>query len=473
MDNWKGGFLEMEQLRRIITAILAGALCMGMSLGVLAQEQPSEQPLVPLEEAASSGPVLASSFILGAPSNLEVSPQVLDAFQQAEEEAQQELPSDWVPSSFHGVWQGSFHTPLPNNMYFDDPVELHYIDHPEVPRLLLKIKSYEANYVPVAWTLEEGTLNITINEGPWTALATLSLSDSQTLSGTYTQYGKTYDLALHKTADEPEDLSQQPQFIFEGEGNPVWLERLRKYPAFNQGASQIPFTYELDAREKEQEFLTELGFQEQMFSDELELMRGMMDLVCDQVPHDGASGMPEEATDSLSVLRYAREKGGIECRGLSIILSEVLRACGIPAKPVMCIPYTDPCEDCHVVVHAWSSTLGRWVMLDPTYRLMLRDLDGNYLGIPEIRQALVDGTPLVPTDTAGHNGAPFYMSYYRAYMEKNMFRFSTLTNACFEGEKAPGNRWRMLAPKNYTVQYQWSRPEIVTTDASAFWAPPF
>ena len=72
-----------------------------------------------------------------------------------------------------------------------------------------------------------------------------------------------------------------------------------------------------------------------------------------------------------------------------------------------------------------SSDLGQWVMIDPTYRLMLRDQNGSYLSIPQVRDALVSGQVLVANETAGHNRAPFSMEYYRAYMTKNMFRFSS------------------------------------------------
>ena len=74
------------------------------------------------------------------------------------------------------------------------------------------------------------------------------------------------------------------------------------------------------------------------------MMQALLEVFCDRFPHDGASGMPEQ-TDVISILNYADQAEGIECRGQAAMFSAILRASGIPARVVRCLPYTDPRED--------------------------------------------------------------------------------------------------------------------------------
>ena len=218
------------------------------------------------------------------------------------------------------------------------------------------------------------------------------------------------------------------------------------------------------------------------------------------------------------------EPGAAGTGGLSVILAEMLRTCGIEAKAIMCIPSSEPCEECHVVVHAWSRSLNQWVMLDPTYRLILRNRDGRPMSLPMLREALANEEPLYPNSTAGRNGQPFSMEYYRAYMTKNTFRFACATDFYAGGDRfadtdqqidetvsaadvfgagnvgnlidssqaasdggagasssepaeqlkqlQESNPQHMLVPTEYKVPYRWSRSEIITTSAEDFWAAP-
>jgi len=409
-------------------------------------------------------------------------PSASDALQQPEQ-AQSELDKQGFPSgssgptceTLNGTWQGKLHTSLTEMTYFDDPIELNFIDDANQPRMYLTIRSYESAYtIPQGWSVGTGTVSFSFNEGPWVASVYLEIQeDGATLVGTYSQYGREYPLVMKKTSDEPVMKYREPQFTFEEKGIGIWQGYLKDYATFGTGGNPIPFTYELLDRQKTARLLAMADFEgvaNGTYNWDTELMRALLEQFCDTFRHDGASGMPEQ-TDLDAILDHAIAKGGIECRGLSAMFSAILRAYGIPAKPVMCLPYTDPCEDCHVLVHAWSYDMGKWVLIDPTYRLMLRDVNGVYLGIPEVRQAFVNGDVLVPNETAGHNLAPFSLEYYRAYMTKNMFRFSCLTSTTTAGETS-GNRTQMLVPLNYQIQYPWSRPETITRNATSFWAPP-
>lgn len=406
--------------------------------------------------------------------------------QKSEEPAKKEesflkYSQEEMLSHLGGVWKGSFHTRTAPGKYAEDEAQMSFIASSGNPRLFLVIDSYEANYLTPAWRIEDSELVFSFNDSYWSAMATLHFSDENTLTGTYAQYGEEFELQFEKLSSKPTDYSSQPQFIFEDEEYSVWRERLTKYPDFDPGSEKdfgtIPFTYELWRWDKSFPLVRDYGMADAIRGkSDVEQMIALLNLVCDNFRHDGSYGIPEgEDAAGLSaqtVINLCRQNGGIECRGLSIILSEMLRTSGIPAKPIMCIPSTDPCEECHVVVHAYSESLGQWIMLDPTYRLVLKDETGRYVDLPTLRRSLVSGAKLVANSNAGHNRMPFYMDFYRAYMTKNTFRFSCLTDFSYGSEGSENNQAQMLVPKGYPVPYAGSRPERVTTNAAAFWAPP-
>lgn len=362
--------------------------------------------------------------------------------------------------------------------FFNEPMTMDFsydANSPEKgPRLFLTANSNPAAYMyPREWRISGENLIIALDSGPVEATITVALSAEGVLTGTYLQKGQSMAMTMKRTSKTPVDFSGTPQFTFEGEADSVWYERLRDYPTYTETGASIPFQYELGVNSKNIRINTDYRvIKATQGKTDIQKMIVLLNLVSDNFQHDGASGMPEK-TDALSCIKYAQENGGsIECRGLSSILAEMCRMAGIPAKAVMCIPSKDPCEDCHVVVHAYSQSLGRWVMLDPTYRLILRDELGNYLDLPTLREKLISGETVVPNENAGRNGTRLYMDYYRAYMAKNMFRFSTLTQFSFDAANQPGNRENMLLPVDYVIPFLQYRTEKLTTSANEFWAVP-
>ena len=379
--------------------------------------------------------------------------------------------------ALHGTWQGSFHVVVAEGYYTEDLATINFINDGEDSELYLTVQTAEGNYVRLnSWEVEDETLSFSYNEDPWTCQVELSFTEDGNLAGTFSQYGKNYSTTFAKVSSQPTDLGTMPRYVFGGMSSSQWLDQLRAYPDYLENGTTIPFTYELGKKSNMAPFIQDYQVDALMqeASGDIEKMQVLLDVVCDNVLHDGASGMPLQQ-DALSVYRYSQEKGGVECRGLSIILAELCRDYGIPARSVKCAPAMADAEYCHVVVHAYSQDLGKWVMMDPTYHLMLRGTDGTYLSIPEVRQALINGDEMVANDQAGRNGRPFYMDYYRGYMAQNMFHFSTPLNASFgtdTTDTAIGGPVYALVPSGYSSTYAYYRNERPTYDARAFWEAP-
>ena len=149
-----------------------------------------------------------------------------------------------------------------------------------------------------------------------------------------------------------------------------------------------------------------------------------------------------------------------------LLLAQLLRAYGTPARHVTCLPYQDVFRDCHVVVEAYWREQGQWVMLDPTYCLAVRDGTGRWLSLWDLRKAIEQGGALVPRETICYNGGPYTMEEYRAYMAKNLFRFALVKELVHGGD----GEQTLLEPRGYSSELVPQQER--SHSAAAFWAAP-
>ncbi|WP_312640386.1 transglutaminase-like domain-containing protein [Hydrogenoanaerobacterium sp.] len=373
-----------------------------------------------------------------------------------------------------GTWKGSFYVVVGEAKYINDNVTMNFVNSKEGHKIYLTVASCDAAYLkPNEWHLEDGRLVYTFNDGPWQANVSLRFENDKTLVGVYEQYGSRHDVRFVKTSATPVDLGLQPQFSFEGISANDSLKKLREYPGYTNAGGGIPYTYELGNRNKLKAAINTYALDELMNAqeDDVSKMTALLNWVCNNFRHNGESGMPEKQ-DAQSVMQYSKRMGGVECRGLSIILSEMLRAYGVPAKSIKCAPASANSEFCHVVVHAYSKELKQWIMLDPTYRLILKNDKDTYVSLPMLRESLINGTKLVPNENAGRNGRPFYLDFYRAYMTQNSFHFSSATNFSSGSEGSAGNLVNALVPAGYPATYAYYRSERPTNSSDEFWKLP-
>lgn len=468
--------------KKWIALLLAAGICMNSSMLVLANVQEGEpDPLTPM---ATMTPRVSATPRPTATPRASATPKATAGSTNASTAATQNskttnmlvnktsYTNEQMLSMLNGKWEGVLHVTTVPGVYVNDPITLNFLT--EKREVFVTVKSYDAIYFkPNTWSVGKSQLTLSIGQGKWEGKLTLWFEDESNLVGAYEQYGRRFEQRLVKTSETPTDYTDTTQFVFEGIPYETWYAEMAKYSEFqNGGGSVIPYKYELGNWEKavtrNDSFPTAAL---DAATDDVEKMLLLMDYICDNFQHDGLSGMPDD-WDSKSIEAYYQERGGIECRGLSVMFTELLLAAGIPAKSVMCVPYLDPSEECHVLVQAYSQSRQQWIMLDPTYRLILKNSSGQYVNLMMFREALITGEELIPNDNAGHNSMPFYMPYYRAYMTKNAFRFSNATEFYPGSENSTSNVENMLTPKNWMVPYQYSRPERLTKDIAAFWAPP-
>lgn len=124
--------------------------------------------------------------------------------------------------------------------------------------------------------------------------------------------------------------------------------------------------------------------------DEISKMKRIMLWLHDNIRHDGGGGIPQVPRNAIALYEACKkQERGLNCRGLAIMLSEMYMAMGWPSRFLTCeskMYGTD--HDCHVINMVWSSELGKWVWMDPTFNAFVTDENGLLLHPGEVRQRI-------------------------------------------------------------------------------------
>lgn len=208
--------------------------------------------------------------------------------------------------------------------------------------------------------------------------------------------------------------------------------------------------------------------------DELSKIIRILNFAHNTIRHDGNNSALSEF-DAIDLYNYNKSTGkGINCRHLAITLNEMYLSMGIPSRYVTCMPKDPRDQDCHVINCVWSSQLEKWIWIDPTFNAYVKDENGVFLSIAEVRERLIDGRPLVLNEDANWNNEikQTKEDYLETYMAKNLYWLSCATEYCFNPEsryRYTGNKYVVLIPIEFEV---FGHTDYITTDAEYFWQAP-
>lgn len=211
--------------------------------------------------------------------------------------------------------------------------------------------------------------------------------------------------------------------------------------------------------------------------DELSKILNLLTFVHNTIPHDGMNGIPEPRTTMAMVDSCRLYQRGLNCRGLAIVLNDCYLAMGFKSRFVTCMPkvYID---DCHVINAVYSTTLDKWLWVDPTNNAWVTDENGTMLGIAEVRERLRDGHPLRLNEEANWNNQQKITQekYLDNYMAKNLYCLICVDASKYGAEvKVNGAvdvNYYGLTPTGARPRYDDSDPHFVTDD-SWFWQSPY
>jgi hypothetical protein len=155
--------------------------------------------------------------------------------------------------------------------------------------------------------------------------------------------------------------------------------------------------------------------------------------------------------NAAALLDYAFNNGedcGINCKALSVILSQCLNSLGIKSRIVYLFPCSPYDTDNHVVCEVFIASMNKWIMLDPTFCLYFKDTADNPLGIYEIRTLLSEQCDLYYFDNAHYNNNGFDIKETIAYYAKNLFFIQIPEH---QGEFIGSNRAISIVPFGYDL----------------------
>lgn len=208
--------------------------------------------------------------------------------------------------------------------------------------------------------------------------------------------------------------------------------------------------------------------------DEISKILNILHFVHKAIRHDGGNYALCEF-DAIDIYNYHKSTGkGVNCRHLAIALNEMYLSMGIPSRYVTCMPYDEKDQDCHVINSVWSSQYQKWIWIDPTFEAYVKDENGNFLSIQEVRERLIEGRPVFLNEDANWNNENKQTKeyYLDSYMAKNLYWFDCVTNYCFNPEsryRYVENKHVVLTPSTYENSSDWA---VIIHDADYFWQPP-
>ena len=209
--------------------------------------------------------------------------------------------------------------------------------------------------------------------------------------------------------------------------------------------------------------------------DEVSKIKNVLTYIHNKILHDGQHPNPSGEQNSINMAEACKDGSrGLNCRGLVTVLNECYLSLGIPSRVVTCMPKTF-ISDCHVINAVYSTTLGKWLWIDPTNNAWVMDEAGNLLGIQEVRERLRDGRPLVLNEEANWNNKSkkTVQEYLYKYMAKNLYYLNCWLRYEFNTESNGYNEklYVNLMPTGFDTKVENPR-NLRVNDDEWFWQAP-
>ena len=267
-----------------------------------------------------------------------------------------------------------------------------------------------------------------------------------------------------------------------------WEKILKKYRTYKAIESKLTHFIYVD---EDWEYLPQLKEKYKLDSiagpgDDVSKLINLMKWVHKTIRHDGNSGEPEDRHADALIELSKKRRIGLNCWMLSTVLNEIYLAMGFKSRIVSCYPKGDPSitHEWHVIVEVFSTSLNKWLWMDPSLETYVKDDKDNLLSIAEVRERLIYGLPVFAAPEINWNGESYEGGsdrYLYDYMTKNLFRISIPLYSIPAYEICP-RKIRIyveLLPEGYNprnvkfheITGKYSST-IYTTDDKQFWEAP-
>ena len=222
---------------------------------------------------------------------------------------------------------------------------------------------------------------------------------------------------------------------------------------------------------------------------EVSQLLNLMHWLHNLVPHDGQHENPA-VKNALSMIAVCKKENcGLNCRGLATTLNECFLSLGFKSRFVTCLPKDSLGidYDCHVINIVYAPSLKKWLWIDPTFDTYVMNEKGDLLSIEEVRQRIIDNSPLIisPDANWNHQSSETKEHYLFYYMAKNLYRLECAINSSFNMETTAVGKnieYIQLLPLDYfkqPVKTSWTNKNTktaytyyYTNNPAYFWQVP-
>jgi len=218
--------------------------------------------------------------------------------------------------------------------------------------------------------------------------------------------------------------------------------------------------------------------------EEISRIKNLLHWVHNLIPHDGNHDNPVVKNATSMIAECKKGNRGLNCRGLATVLNECYLSMGFKSRFVTCLP-KDSLKldnDCHVINVVFSESKKKWLWMDPTNDAYVTDEKGELLGIREVRERLIDNSPLVlnPDANWNHKESVVISNYLYRYMAKNLYILKCPVNSQYNLETVEQGKkvsYIELLPLDYFNQmpdkYEGENSVVYKTNNSEkFWQIP-
>lgn len=203
--------------------------------------------------------------------------------------------------------------------------------------------------------------------------------------------------------------------------------------------------------------------------DELSKIINILLWVNKSFKHDGTKDAPSytNMTDLMSKT-YLNIENTLHCGAMAWVLVDCYFSLGITAKQVVCFPKDSADFECHSTVAVFSNQMNKWLFMDPTNGVYIKNDKNELLSFEEFRKSLIEGKAIIINDEAKNNSEFVNDHYLSWYMPKNLYAFQCFSET--DGESVSN----VLLPVEYQGEYTHTRqnhPKI-TNNPNVFWRKP-
>jgi hypothetical protein len=177
------------------------------------------------------------------------------------------------------------------------------------------------------------------------------------------------------------------------------------------------------------------------------------------VPHDGSHGNPDIKNAMNMIAVCKNDKRGLNCRGLATVLNECYLSLGIKSRFITCMPKDSLGidDDCHVINMVYSTSMKKWLWIDPTFDAYVMNETGDLLSIEEVRERILTKKPLLlnPDANWNHKSSQTKEHYLFYYMTKNLYKLECSLSSEYDTETPTSNKtvsYLALLPLDYYKQ---------------------